>query len=147
LNQQIQNAITTNVKDPKVITTSPDLDQGIKTKYVYAAPIDAAEIYTDQTGRFPVVSRKGNKYITIVYDYDSNAILAQNIKYRTATELLTAFQAMEQKLVARGLKPKLLKLDNDASKLLNTYLHQQNITFHLVPPYSHIRNTAERAIR
>jgi hypothetical protein len=36
---------------------------------------------------------------------------------------------MEKELVARGLKQKLLKLDNEASKLLKTYLHQQNIPF------------------
>jgi hypothetical protein len=54
---------------------------------------------------------------------------------------------MEQELVARGLKPKLMKLDNEGSKLLKTYLHQQDITFQLVPPYSHRRNSAERAIR
>jgi hypothetical protein len=40
-----------------------------------------------------------------------------------------------------------MKLDNEASKLLKRYLHQQNITFQLVPPYSHRRNSAERAIR
>jgi hypothetical protein len=49
--------------------------------------------------------------------------------------------------VARGLKPKLMKLDNEASKFLKTYLHQQDITFQLVPPYSHRQNSAERAIR
>jgi hypothetical protein len=54
----------------------------------------------------------------ILYDYDSNAILAQPIKDRTAPELLKAFQVMEQELVARGLKTKLMKLDNEASKLL-----------------------------
>jgi hypothetical protein len=54
---------------------------------------------------------------------------------------------MEQELVARGLRPKLMKLDNEASKLLKMYLHQQDITFQLVPPYSHRRNSAERAIR
>jgi hypothetical protein len=31
--------------------------------------------------------------------------------------------------------------------LLKDYLHQQDITFQLVPPYSHRRNSAERAIR
>jgi hypothetical protein len=40
-----------------------------------------------------------------------------------------------------------MKLDNGASKLLKLYLHQQNITCQLVPPYSHRRNSAERAIR
>jgi hypothetical protein len=76
----------------------------------------------------------------ILYDYDSNAILAQPIKDRTDPELLRAFQVMEQEVVARGLTPKLMKLDNEASKLLKTYLHQQNITFQLVPPYSHRQN-------
>jgi hypothetical protein len=147
LNQQRQHARSTKVRDPTVIITEPDLDQGIKTQYVYAATVDAGQIYTDQTGIFPVVSRKGNKYIMILYDYDSNAILAQPIKYTTAPELLRAFQVMEQELLSRGLKPKLMKLDNEASKLLKTYLYQQNITFQLVPPYSHRRNAAERAIR
>jgi hypothetical protein len=140
LNQQRQNARTTKVKDPNVIMTEPDLDQGIKTQFVYAATIDAGQIYTDQTGIFPVVSSKGNKYIMVLYDYDSNAILAQPIKDRTAPELLRAFQVMDQELVARGLKPKLMKLDTEASKLLKTYLHQKNITFQLVPPYIHRRN-------
>jgi hypothetical protein len=45
-----------------------------------------------------VVSSKGNKYIMILYDYYSNAILAQPIKDRTAPELLKDFQVMEQVL-------------------------------------------------
>jgi hypothetical protein len=147
LNQQIQNARTTKIKNIKVIITEPDLDHGIKTQFVYAATIYAGQIYTDQTGRFPVVSSKGNKYIMKLFDYESNAILAQPIKDRTAPELLKAFQVVEQELVGRGLKPKLMKLDNEASKLLKTYLHHQYITFQLVPPYSHRRNSAERAIR
>jgi hypothetical protein len=61
LNQQRQNARTTKVKNPKVIMKDPYLDQDIKTQYVYAATIEAGQIYTDQTGRFPVVSSKGNK--------------------------------------------------------------------------------------
>jgi hypothetical protein len=44
--------MTTKVKDPKVIITEPDLDHGIKTQFVYAATIDAGQIYTDQKGDF-----------------------------------------------------------------------------------------------
>jgi hypothetical protein len=110
LNQQQQNARTTKIKITKAINKETDIDHGIKTQFVYAATIDAGQIYTDQTGRFPVISSKGNKYIMILYDYDSNAILAQPIKYRTAPELLKAFQIMEQELVAGGLKPKLMHL-------------------------------------
>jgi hypothetical protein len=72
------------------------LDHGIKTQFLYAATIDAGQIYTDQTGRFPVVSSKGNKYIMILYDYDRNTILANPIKDRTSPDLLRAFQVMEQ---------------------------------------------------
>jgi hypothetical protein len=137
LNQQRQNARKTKLKVTKVITQETDMDHGIKTHFIYAATIDAGQIYTDQTGLFPVVSSKGNKYIMILYDYKSNAILAKPIKDRTDPELLKAFQVMEQEIMVRGLKRKLLKLDNETSKLLKTYLYQQYITFQLVPPCSH----------
>jgi hypothetical protein len=125
LNQPRQNARTTQIKTTNAGNEESDIDHGINTHFVYAATIDAGQIYTDQTGRFAVISSKGNKYIMILYDYDRNAILAQRIKDRTASELLKAFQIMEQELVARGLKQKLMKLDNEASKLLKTYLHQE----------------------
>jgi hypothetical protein len=127
LNQQRQSAITTKIKDAETIDTEPDPYHGSKIQYVYSATIDSGQIYTDQTGRFPVVSSKVNKYIMVLYDYDSNAILAKPIKGCTSPELLKAFQFMEQELVAKGLKPKLMKLDNEASKLLKDYLYQQDI--------------------
>jgi hypothetical protein len=63
--------------------------------------------------------------------------MAEPIKNNKAAELLSSFQVMEQKLTSRGLKPKLMTLDNEASKLLEDYLHDQYITF---------QNAAERAI-
>jgi hypothetical protein len=147
LNRERQNDRTTKIKDAQLLDSETGQDHGIKTQFVYSATIDAGQIYTDQRGRFPVVSSRGNTYIMILYDYDSNAILAKPIKNRTSSKLLKAFQFMEQELVARGLKPKLMKLDNEASKLLRDYLYHQDITFQLVPPYSHRRNSAERAIR
>jgi hypothetical protein len=53
---------------------------------------------------------------------------------------------MEQTLTSRGLKPKLMTLDNEASKLLKDYLHDQDINFQLIPPYCHQKNAAECAI-
>jgi hypothetical protein len=146
-NQQRQNGRTTKTKDAQLLDAEANIDHGIKTQCVYAATIDAGQIHTDQTGRFPIVSSKGNTYIMVLYDYDSNAIFATPTKYRTSPDLWKAFLAMEQELVARGLKPKLMKLDNGASKLLKCYLYHQDTVFQLVPPYSHRRNSAERAIR
>jgi hypothetical protein len=134
LNQQRQNSRTTKNKDAQLLDSEADQDHGIKTQFVYSATIDAGQIYTDQTGRCPVVSSKGNTYIMILYEYDSNAILAKPIKDLTSPQLLKAFQFMEQELVDKGLKPKLMKLINDASKLLKDYLYKHDIIFQLVPP-------------
>jgi hypothetical protein len=64
LNQQRKNARTTQIKTTNADTES-DIDHGIKTQLIYAATIYAGQIYTDQTGIFPVVSSKGSKYIMI----------------------------------------------------------------------------------
>ena len=45
-------------------------------------------ITTDQTGMFPIISQRGNKYIMILYSYDSNVILSEPIKERTSHELI-----------------------------------------------------------
>ena len=37
-------------------------------------------ISTNQTGRFPTIFQRGNKYIIVLYNYDSNAILATGTK-------------------------------------------------------------------
>jgi hypothetical protein len=84
LNQQSMNTISTIIKEERnMVTTEGGLGYGIKTNCIYAATIDSGQIYTDQTGLFPVISGKGNKYI-ILYEYDDNAILAEPIKNRTA---------------------------------------------------------------
>jgi hypothetical protein len=55
---------------PTVMTTPTSLaEPRIQTHLVYAKVIEiTGEIYSDQTGRFPVTSRNGNQYIMIVYD-------------------------------------------------------------------------------
>jgi hypothetical protein len=56
------NTRSTKIKEEKnMVTTEGDLDYGIKINCIYAATIDAGQIYTDQTGRFPVIFSKGNK--------------------------------------------------------------------------------------
>jgi hypothetical protein len=61
-NQQWQDARTKKIKNTKIISKETDMDHGIKTQFIYAATIDAGQIYTDQTGRFPVVSSKGKSF-------------------------------------------------------------------------------------
>ena len=52
-----------------------------KIKHVYVKVTEACEhIYSDQTGQFPVQSSRGYKYILILYDVDSNAIISHHQK-------------------------------------------------------------------
>jgi hypothetical protein len=46
------------------------------------------QIHSNQTGRFPITFSRGSKYMMVVYDYDSNAILTKPLTSRTETELL-----------------------------------------------------------
>jgi hypothetical protein len=93
----MMNTRSTKIKEERnMVTAEGDLDYGIKTNCIYAATINAGQIYTDQTGRFHVISSKVNKYIMVFYEYDGNSILAEPIKNRTAPELLRAFQVMDK---------------------------------------------------
>jgi len=54
---------------------------GARIHFCYAAMLEpTGQIYTDQTGKFVAPSSTGNNYILILYDYDSNAILAVPFK-------------------------------------------------------------------
>ena len=66
----------------------------------------SSKIYTDQTGRFPITSSRGYKYIMIAYDYDSNNILAEPIKSRTSLHIKNTFQKMRKLLCSMGLTPR-----------------------------------------
>jgi hypothetical protein len=105
------------------------------------------EIATDQTGRFPVTSSQGNQYLLILYDFDSNAILAEPMTNRSENEQLRAFNKLHTYLTERGFTPKLLWLDNEASAAFKSNLRTKNIDYQLVPPHSHRRLAAERAIQ
>ncbi len=45
-------------------------------------------IYSDQTGAFPVRSRKGNIYVMIMCEMDSNAILSEAMRDRSSGEMV-----------------------------------------------------------
>ena len=70
----------------------------------------------------------------ILYDYDSNAILAEPMPSRTATSIVTAYKTLHTKLVRVGLKPQLQKLDNECSEALKEFMRSQAVDFQLAPP-------------
>ena len=55
---------------------------------MYVTMEEPGRVYTDQTGRFPVTSSRGHQYVMVMYDYDSNSILTEPLKNRTAPAIL-----------------------------------------------------------
>jgi hypothetical protein len=110
-------------------------------------PERSGQIYSDLTGRFPIASSKGNNYLLIIYDYDSNGILAQLILKCTGPCILAAYKVLHECLVAAGLQPQLQQLDNEASQSLKHFMTSEGIDYQLVPPGVQCRNAAKRAIR
>jgi hypothetical protein len=124
-----------------------EAQSNVRTHCVFAKTVSlTGKVFSDQTGRFPQTSSRGNKYIMIFYYYDSSAILAEPLKSRSETELLRAFSKLHQYLTDRGLRPALHILDNECPKGLKTYIRNANATLQLAPPNLHRTNTAEKAI-
>jgi hypothetical protein len=146
LRQEYQGKRSTQTPTKTTVPESPP-EPKTRTNWVYMQPIEVTgKIFSNQTGRFPLTSSRGNKYIMIVYDYDSNAILAEPLKSRSENELLRAYTKIHDELSSRGLKPVLQILDNECPSKLKRFMKVNDVTYQLVPPHLHRRNAAERVI-
>jgi hypothetical protein len=55
--------------------------RGKKEKDVFMKTYNVREtIFSDQTGKYPTTSQRGNKYIMVLVEIDSNAILVEHMK-------------------------------------------------------------------
>ena len=104
------------------------------------------KICTDQTGKFPITSSKGNRYIVVLYSHDLNAILAEPIRSRSQHEIVKAQTKLHDLLTSKGFAPKVQILDNECPGALKQHFATRGIKFQLVPPHMHRSNLAERAI-
>jgi hypothetical protein len=136
MNQIRQNIRSTQ---PVVEIAAPETDmiQEDKCHYIYATALGNNQIYSDLTGRFPTTSLSGNKYILILYDYDSNNVLSAPMQNMSDKEMVRSFDFLIQSLIFRDLKPHLQRLDDEASLALRNYLTQQGITYQLATPHIH----------
>jgi hypothetical protein len=145
LNQQRQKTRSTQTRAPN---TDPALEPTFtgKTEFLYATIVNSGQIHRDLTGLFPTTSAKGNKYVLVIYEYDTNNVLTEPTKSRGDQEMVRAYNKLIQELVDHGFKPRLQRLDNECSSALRSLLNQHDIQFQLAPPPMHRRNAAERAI-
>ena len=116
--------------------------------YTYFATTDTTSIiHIDQTGKFPIKSSHGFKYVMICYAYSCNAILTNPFKHRSANKLFQANQHLYTILHNAGLSSHMHKLDNKTSADIEHFIATQNAAVQFVPLDNHHTNAAERAIQ
>lgn len=123
--------------------------RGKKEKDVFVKTYDVREtIFSDQTGKYPTTSQRGNKYIMVLVEIDSNAILVEPMKSRNDSEMIRAYDAIVQRLIQAGMQPRKHVLDNEISENMKQHIKTKyKFSLELVPPGCHRRNAAEVAIR
>ena len=80
--------------------------------------------YSDQTGKFPHMSSRGNQYVVVLYDYDSNAIILEPLKSSQGKEIAAAFTTAFGRLTKHGHEVKVHVLDNECSENFKASLHK-----------------------
>ena len=105
-------------------------------------------IYSDATGKFPVPSYHGNRYIMVVYVYEANAILVRPMVNREKETIVATFTDIYDYLTKRKFTPKLHVLDNECSNILKDFIQKENnAKIQFVEPHQHRVNASERAIQ
>ena len=109
--------------------------------------LDDNAVYTDLTGIFLITSLEVNKYIFVLYQYDSNTILAKLMKNRTDDEALEQYEDCYTYLEDKSFKVTLNIMEDEASKAVQRQIVKSGARFQLVEPNNHCVNDAERAIQ
>ncbi len=94
----------------------------------------------------PFKTCRGNQYVYVLYNYDSNAILVEPTKPCQAQEIATMWSKLYERLTKHGHATSHFILDNECSTDLKYSFKKYAIIYQLAPPCIHCHNAAERAI-
>ena len=71
-----------------------------KTHQLHSTTVDLSDtMYTKQTGAFPHLSRKGNRYIIVALHVDANYIALEAIKTRAEEQIISGLEKIISKYV------------------------------------------------
>ena len=134
--QKRQNIGYTKHKHKKPIALRPPKPVSIPTyNEIHIRIQHIIKLYTDDTGKFLVLSRSGNQYNMVAYHCDSNNILAVPFTSKKYQHRLRAYDEIMQRLTDRGMIMDLQILDNKASAANKHIITiKWGVAFQLVPP-------------
>jgi hypothetical protein len=93
------------------------------------------------------MSYNGSVCYLVVYHYESNTILPLPISSLNDKTILVAYKIAFDELAAKGFKPKLNIMDNQATKHNKKFLTDEECKIQLMEPHNHRVNVDECAIQ
>jgi hypothetical protein len=93
------------------------------------------------------MSYNGSVCFFILYHYESNSILAMPMTGLNDVSIYKAYKQQIELLTSKGFKPKLIIMDNQATRHITTFLTKNDCKLQLVEPHNHQVNAAEQAIQ
>lgn len=123
MNQKRKNLYSTK-RQPFEICNAAFRLRGKKEQDVFMKTYNVREtIFSDQTGQYPTTSQRGNKYIMVLVEIDSNAILVEPMKSQNDSKMIRAYDAIVQRLLSAGMQPKKhVLLDNKISDNMKQHI-------------------------
>ncbi len=102
-------------------------------------------VYHDLIGSFPFMSFDGSVFFFVLYHYESNTIPAIPIAGLDDVSIFNAYKKYFEELTAKGFKPKLNVMDNQATKHIKKILTKNDCKLQVVEPHNRRVNAAKRA--
>ena len=95
-------------------------DESIANVFCFGAFADeiTGAMYNNLTGNFPFMSIDGSVCFFVMYQYETNAIMVKALKNLDDHSIYKAYKELFEKLKAKGYKPKMNVMDNQATKLI-----------------------------
>jgi len=83
--------------------------------------------FSDQTGQFPKQSKSGHKYIMVLVEIVSNAILVEPMKSRKDAEMIRAYDVLVKRLQQANIHPRKHIIDNKISENMKQHIKRTTI--------------------
>jgi hypothetical protein len=101
----------------------PD-DESIANVFCFGAFANKVSgvVYNDLTGKFSFMLIDGSVCFFLLYHYETNAILVKPIVNVDDRSIFATYKEMFESLEAKGYKPKMNVMDNQATKYIKKFL-------------------------
>ena len=102
MNQQQKNVRSTKTQFKVCLAAA-----ALRGKKMKVSSYDTREkSFSDQTSQFPKQSKHGHKYIIVLIETDSNAILVEPMKSQKDAEMIQAYDVLVKRLQQANIHPR-----------------------------------------